>query len=96
VINVAIRQSTLREEVLEAIGRIVRYWKETGKTREEVAKEYSNLLTDLVRLFEWAKGGRELSIEELERMLSNVTQVIRDIEGDGKNGGTISGTFEEN
>lgn len=92
----AIRQSTLREEVLEAIGRIVRYWKETGKTREEVAKEYSNLLTDLVRLFEWAKGGRELSIEELERMLSNVTQVIRDIEGDGKNGGTISGTFEEN
>jgi len=93
---VAIRQSTLREEVLEAIGRIVRYWKETGKTREEVAQEYSNLLTDLVRLFEWAKGGRELSIEELERMLSNVTQVIRDIEGDGKNGGTISGTFEEN
>lgn len=96
MINVAIQQSTLREEVLEAIGRIVRYWKETGKTREEVAKEYSNLLTDLVRLFEWAKGGRELSIEELERMLSNVTQVIRDIEGDGKNGGTISGTFEEN
>lgn len=96
MINVAIRQSTLREEVLEAIGRIVRYWKETGKTREEVAQEYSNLLTDLVRLFEWAKGGRELSIEELERMLSNVTQVIRDIEGDGKNGGTISGTFEEN
>lgn len=92
----AVQQSTLRQEALEAISRIVRYWKETGKTREEVAKENPTLLTDLVRLFEWAKGGRELSIEELERMLSNVTQVIRDIEGDGKNGGTISGTFEEN